>query len=190
MAHIMCTQKLWTALNHTTQPTIEVDHRLVRGTLLGDWAATVARFNRRDLVLAVNAQTYLTLVFPLTPRPRFRGNFANALGQALEDHRTITKDVAVRECAEIEVARFEHLSDRELRSTLDTVEFMCGIEMEYHEELRRVQWNLNQFPHANRDPCVPSEAVLALFATAANGVTSRGASARQPRGTRARPSQG
>jgi len=184
MAHIMCTQKLWTALNHPRRPVGDVEHPLVKGTLLGDWAATVTPFKRRDLVVALNAQTYLTLVFPLTPRPRFRANFATALGQALDDHRIITKDVAVRECAEIEVARVEQLSDRELRSVLDIVEFMCGIEMEYHDDLRRVQWNLNQFPHRKDDPCVPSDALLALFGSVERVGASGSRTPRRPRGTR------
>jgi hypothetical protein len=163
MASIMCRQKLWRALSHTGRRAVEVDEPLVAGTRLGNWAATVGRFARRDLVLALNERTYLTLVFPLVPRAAFRSNFATALGQALEDHR-VPKDLALRECAEIEVARVGRLGDRTLRAALDTVEFMCHIELSYHDDLRRVQMNLNEFPHPNRDPCVPTEAVVLLFA--------------------------
>jgi hypothetical protein len=43
------------------------------------------------------------------------------------------------------------------------LEFHCGIELEYHQDLRKVQRNLNDMPHVNRDPCVPLDAVTQLF---------------------------
>ena len=163
MASIMCRQKLWRAVSHAGRPAVEVDEPLVAGTRLGSWAATVGRFARRDLVLALNERTYLTLVFPLVPSASFRSNFATALDHALEDHR-VPEDLALRECAEVEVARVCRLGDRTLRAALATVEFICHIELSYHDDLRRVQMNLNEFPHPNRDPSVPTEAVVLLFA--------------------------
>ena len=184
MALIMCTKKLWTALNHARRLPVDVDRPLVKAALLGDWAATSARFRRRELVLALNSKTWLTLVFPLAPRVRFRASFVTALDEALEDHKVIPVDAAVRECAEIEVARIDHLADAELRAGLEAVEFMCGVEMEFHGDLRRVQWNLNQFPHRKDDPCVPSDALLALFGSVERVGASGSRTPRRPRGTR------
>jgi hypothetical protein len=56
------------------------------------------------------------------------------------------------------------LADRTLTQSLDDVEYICGIELLYHDDLRRVQRNLNEFPHPDRDPCVPLEAVAQMFA--------------------------
>jgi hypothetical protein len=50
-----------------------------------------------------------------------------------------------------------------MAGTLNDLEFHCGIELEYHDDLRTVQRNLNQIPHVNRDPCVPIDAVNRLF---------------------------
>ncbi len=189
MAQIMCTKRLWTALNHARRLPVDVSRPVARNGLLGDWAATIARLKHHDLVLALDARTWLTLVFPLSPRLHFRANFVAALEQALEDHRVISRDAAVRECAEIEMARIEHLSNAELRSALEAVEFICGVEMDYHQDLRSVQWNLNQFPHRKEEPCVPSEALLALLGPP--GIdASRGASPECPgRGIRGRPAR-
>ncbi len=162
MAQIMCTDRLWKALSHARRLPVDATGAVTRA-VLGDWAATVVRLKHRELVLALNARTWLTLVFPLSPRVHFRDGFVTALGHALEDHRQIGTDAAVRECAEVELARIERLSDPELRLALDIAEFMCGVEMEYDEDLRRVQWNQNQVPHRKAEPCVPSEALLALF---------------------------
>jgi len=55
------------------------------------------------------------------------------------------------------------LTNRSLTGTLSNLEFHCGIELEYHDDFRKVQRNLNDMPHANREPCVPFDAVTQLF---------------------------
>ena len=52
-----------------------------------------------------------------------------------------------------------------LPKALATVEFFCGIELEYHTDLRTVQLNLNEFPHADIEHHVPRLAVKHLFAS-------------------------
>lgn len=55
-------------------------------------------------------------------------------------------------------------TDRKLIQSLDDVEYICGIELLCHEDLRRVQRNLKEFSPPGRDPCVPLEAVARMFA--------------------------
>ncbi len=166
MGRIMCTRTLLKALEHRGRRGFETDRPLVSGTLLGNWAATVARLKRRTLVLALNERTYLTLVFPLVPRHAFRSNFATALTEALEDHH-VPRDTAVRESAELEVSHLVPLRDPTLATALDNVEFICDVELDYTDDLRDVQTSLNEFPHPNREPCAATEAVVLLFAAAA-----------------------
>ena len=55
------------------------------------------------------------------------------------------------------------LTNRSMTGTLNDLEYFCGIELCYHSDLRRVQLNLNEIPHAKRDPCVPADAIRRLF---------------------------
>jgi hypothetical protein len=165
MARILCTQKLLNALDIPRQPARTAGQRRMCGTRLGNWAATRRRFVGRDLVMALEQRTYLTLVFPLWPRAGFRARFADALAAALED-LGVPEDLATPERRPIEAAPLALLADRTLLRSLDDVEFICGIELMYHDDLRRVQRNLNDFPHPRRDPCVPVEAVARLFPAA------------------------
>jgi hypothetical protein len=82
MALIMCTQKLLHALGKRGRPPGEAMEPQLLGVRLGSWAATYHRFDRRDLVIALDQRTYLTLVFPLAPRTGFRERFADALAAA------------------------------------------------------------------------------------------------------------
>jgi len=60
---------------------------------------------------------------------------------------------------------FDHMhAESELVGSLDDVEFVCSIDLSYHDDLRRVQRNLNECPHSGRNPCVPLVAVAQMFA--------------------------
>lgn len=163
MALITCTQKLLHALGKRGRPPGVATEPQLPGVRLGSWAATYHRFDRRDLVIALDQRTYLTLIFPLAPRTGFRARFADALATALVDFG-VPKDVVCAERAPINVEPLARLADRTLIRSLADVEYICGIELLYHEDLRRVQRNLNEFPHPGRDPCVPLEAVAQMFA--------------------------
>ena len=165
MARILCTQKLLNGLDISRQPACITGQRRLRGLRLGNWAATRHRFVGRDLVIALEQRTCLTLVFPLWPRAGFRARFADALAAALAD-LGVPEDLATPERGSIEAAPLALLADRTLVGSLDDVEFICGIELMYHDDLRRVQRNLNDFPHPRRDPCVPADAVARLFSAA------------------------
>jgi len=165
MSRILCTQKLLNALDIPRRPARTAGQRRVRDIRLGDWAATRRRFVGRDLVIALEQRTYLTLVFPLWPRVGFRARFADAQAAALAD-LGVPEDLATPERGAIEAAPLVLLANRTLVRSLDDVEFICGIELMYHDDLRRVQRNLNEFPHPGRDPCVPVQAVARLFSAA------------------------
>ena len=165
MARIMCTQRLWQRLGHAGRPPSHVSEPLIHGVSLGSWAAKVFRIDRRDLVIALNERTYLTVVFPLAPRREFRANFTSAVGDVLEDLR-LPEEIVRSESAAVEFEPLARLTNRSMTGTLNDLEFHCGIELAYHDDLRKVQLNLNEIPHANRDPCVPIDAVSRLFEAA------------------------
>lgn len=162
MTAIMCTQKLWRRLGYAGRPPSEVATPALSSASLGSWAAKVFRYHRKDLVIGLNERTYLTVVFPLAPRAQFRSNFATAVANALED-LGLAKAIVRAESAAVEFEPLTRLSNRSMTGTLNDLEFHCAIELEYHEDLRKVQRNLNDMPHVHRDPCVPVDAVTQLF---------------------------
>ena len=162
MAAIMCTLKLKKALKRTAQSRRNTKQEAVAGVRLGNWAATVIRGQKTDLVVALNERTYLTLVFPLKPLRAFRRNFAQALTAALLDHG-VARALIPPECAQIKAAPIVRVRDETLKAAVDAASFIASIETCYHDELRDVQWNANQFPHGTVKPCVPTEGVRLLF---------------------------
>jgi hypothetical protein len=165
MARIMCTQQLWRSLGHVDRPPLIVAEPLIHGVALGSWALKPVRFDQRELIMALNERTYLTLVFPLLPRDRFSEQFAEALRWALED-MGVRDDVIHLETAAVELLPMCRLNKRSLRAALNDVEYFCGLELEYISDLRRVQANLNECPHRDLEAAVPIEAVSRLFEAA------------------------
>jgi hypothetical protein len=78
----------------------------------------------------------------------------------------LPEEIVRSESAAVEFEPLARLTNRSMTGTLNDLEFHCGIELSYHDDLRRVQLNLNEIPHVNRDPCVPVDAVRRLFDTA------------------------
>ena len=163
MSQIMCSQTLWHALGHRSVPPIlPVDP--VAACVLGPWAAKVFYTAGRGRVLALNEATYLTVVFPLVPRSDFRSNFRLAIEAALED-LSVGPDLIAQEVAPIDVWPWSRLTNRTLKVALNDLVFLCEAELDFSSDLRLVQRNLNEFPHADRHPHVPSEAAKLAFVT-------------------------
>jgi hypothetical protein len=104
-------------------------------------------------------------VFPLAPRRTFHSSFAGAVADVLRCLR-LPEEFVRSESAAVEFLPLARLTNRSMTGTLNDLEFHCGIELSYHDDLRRVQLNLNEIPHVNRDPCVPVEAVRRLLEAA------------------------
>src|SRR5688500_12189835 len=132
MARIMCAQRLWRALGHAGRPPLQVAEPLIHGVALGSWATKVFRCDRHDLVLALNERTYLTLVFPLAPRNKFRAHFASALAAVLEDLQ-LPEDIVRMESSAIEFEPLARLTNRSMTGTLNDLQYHCEIELMYHE---------------------------------------------------------
>ena len=161
MARIMCSRALSRRLGYARSG--EIHEPIVHGASLGSWAAKIFRCDGRELVLGLNARTYLTVVFELPPPADFRRAFQQALAWILEDLR-VNEESLRQEVVAIDFAPFTVLTDRSVAESLNRVQYFCELELTYHEDLRRVQLNLNDLPHPHQDPCVPCEAVRALFA--------------------------
>lgn len=161
MAVIRCKGRLWQRLG-ARRSSDSVNQAPIAGVLLGSWGAKLFRDVDRYLVVAVNDRTALTAVFPFAGRERFMGDLCAAVGNALRD-LGIAEAIVRAETAALEFMPLARLGAEELADVLDDVQYMCEIELCYHTDLRVVQRNLNDFPHPNRDPCVPLQAVHELF---------------------------
>ena len=161
MAVIKCKGRLWQRLG-APRERASPDPGAFPGLLLGSWAAKVFRDGERYLVIAINERTYLTVVFPWDGRQSFAADLARAAATALRD-LGIADSLVSAETQAIEFMRPARLGAEEVAGVLDDVQFMCEIELCYHMDLRIVQRNLNDFPHPNRNPPVPLEAVHELF---------------------------
>lgn len=171
MAVIRCKGWLWQRLG-APRESGSVNPAPIPGVLLGSWGAKLFRDRERYLVVAVNDRTYLTAVFPFAGRQRFRADLCAAVGTALRD-LGIPEAIVRAETAALEFMPIARLGAEELADRLDDVQFFCELELDYHTDLRIVQRNLNDVPHPNRDPCVPTEAVRELFANVAEAAWLR-----------------
>lgn len=162
MACIMCNSKLWRKLGYSRAQRSSVPEHFTPGISLGSWAAKSFADERRDLVVVLDTRTYLTLLFPFAPQPQFHANFASALVNALHELGVPPAIVRIESLA-VEFATLVPLRNRQLTDSLNHVWSFCDMEFCYHQDLRTIQRNLNDLPHPNREPCVPSEAVRRLF---------------------------
>jgi hypothetical protein len=162
MACIMCSGKLLRQLGYSGRQRSSVPEHFMPGVALGSWAAKVFTDQGRDLVIALDTRTYLTLVFAYAPGAQFHSNFATALANGLHDVGVPPAIVRIESTA-VEFAPLVPLRNRQLTDALNHVWSFCDIEFCYHQDLRTIQRNLNDLPHPNRDPCVPLEAIRRLF---------------------------
>jgi hypothetical protein len=165
----MCSQRMWRLVRKWTSEAAPSEPA-VEGRLLGPWAATVSNEDERSPVIAIDVGTYLTIVFPLGDASGFHDAFAGALDVALRDIGVPRDQIAV-EVEAVKGLPLARLLDATLRDALDTVEFVCGTELEYHTDLRIVQRNLNRFPHNLPPEYVPALNVLRVFGVTALNVT-------------------
>jgi len=161
MAVIRCKGRLWQRLGARRESTAACPTPFP-GVLLGSWGAKLFLDGERQLVVAVNDRTCLTAVFPFPGRERFSADLCAAVATALRD-LGIAEPIVRAECAALGFMPVARLGAEMLAEILEDVQYMCEIELCYHTDLRVVQRNLNDFPHPNRDPCVPLEAVHELF---------------------------
>jgi hypothetical protein len=160
MQTIECSQKLWREVRRWD--VASETKSLAVGNVLGPWAATRYQNDDLALVIAVSRASYLTVVFPLSPPPAFDTAFRDAVAAALEDLGVPHSRISL-ELQALGHMSFEWLRDATMRSVLRDLEMYCGLEMTYHSDLRTVQRNLNDVPHASLAVNVPAVAVTTLF---------------------------
>ena len=141
----MCSQRLWRRVRLWAMNASPNSSRVAE-CRLGPWAATVSNDDDRQPVLAIDIGTYLTVAFPLGEPAGFHDAFGAAVGAALEDLGVAAGQIQI----EVEAAKtlsLRRLGDASLRQALETVDFVCGMELAYETDLRVVQSRLNEFPH-------------------------------------------
>ena len=157
---IMCSSRMWRVVrdwDHAPDEGHECD------AVLGPWAATTLAVDGRKLVLAVEASTYLTVTFELDAVGTFSETFARSVECILQDIDVPAPQIAP-EMIRVRSARFTRLRDPELGEYLRTLEYMCDIELLHHTDLRRVQVNLSEYPHAPPPHYVGTQNARWLFA--------------------------
>jgi hypothetical protein len=163
MARIMCTQTLSRRLGNRGRPPGKVDEPLLHGAALGSWAAKIFKDDGRDLVIALNERTCLTLVFALPEPSAFRSRFASSLIAILEDLHLLTRIVA-GEANAIQFEPLARLPNGDLKAALDNAQYLCELDLFDVTDLRAIQLHLSEYPHSGTpDPGSPIEAVQELF---------------------------
>lgn len=176
MSTIMCASKLWRLVRGWD---LACPSAVDRTGLLGPWAATRFQEDEFDLVIAISASTYLTLVIPLDGAAALTVAFRAALVAALED-LAVSDQRAATEAAAVSSLSLCRLREPRLQSALEHIETFCGVELCYHTDLRVVQRNLNELPHGDLEACVPADAVVELLGCAQR--RRRAIDIRAPRG--------
>jgi hypothetical protein len=156
----MCAQGMWRLVKAWRQPTEQALHR--SPARLSNWAATRFTDEGETLVLALEVQTYLTVVFPYGDGELFQERFSRALTASLED-LGVDRTLLAEEVSSMGPVCLSRLKDPQLREALEAAQFPCGVERLYHDDLRKVQRNLNDFPHNLPPDYVPAVAVRRLF---------------------------
>lgn len=162
MARIMCTTRLLRALDAGRPRRIRKEP-LFPNTRLGTWALGMTDPEDGELVVALNLATCLTLVFPVARGGMFRQSFAMTLTETLEG-MNVPRGVALTEAAVVEHAPVTGMSGGEHTRTLRDLEFVCGLELRYQPDLRRVRDNLHEWPFFRRHPRAAVEELFALAA--------------------------
>jgi hypothetical protein len=140
---------------------------------LGDWVGTITRDDDgRVLFLLLNTRTCLTVVFPAPAGLEFLERFTGALRAVLEDLDVPESAIDV-ETRGLRCLRLERASGTGFSGMLSRVESLCGLELLYHADLRLVQKNLNDVPHAGLEHGDPARTVKALLAGGGRAVKPR-----------------
>lgn len=165
MPCIRCTRTLWRRLSNVRRDRARLPDRIFQGVTLGSWAATVFRYDRRELVIALDERTYAVVLFPLTPRHHFRSHFAAALAGLLED-LDLSASVVAQECAALQFEPMVQLGPGIVLETLSHAQYLCELDLYYHGDLRQIQLHVNEYPHAAGPAPCAIEALAELYAPA------------------------
>jgi hypothetical protein len=150
---------MWRLVKSWSSPVVPPHRAPAR---LSDWGAMTFSDDGETLVVALEVQTYLTVVFPYVDGEAFQERFSTALAAALED-LGVEATVVREEVSAAGPVCLSRLTDARLREALKMAAYICGIERMDHDDLRVVQKNLNDFPHDLPPDHVPAVALRRLF---------------------------
>lgn len=155
---IRCARPLWRFVR-AWRSAIEDGPPEPPGQVLGTWVATALARDGRDLLLAVETETCLTIVCELGSETTFAGEWKHALEAAFADLAVPFLLLTADACSPC-LRPFEggHLDTR-----LATAAFVCDTELHFRTDLRVVQAQLNEFPYDHPPHYVPAIAVRRLF---------------------------
>jgi len=172
MAVIMSTRDLWRAIGGGGELAGSPAASSRRGQL-AVWSAKSVLLPEGDFCVAMHETTYLTLVFPLVRLPVFLGHFTQALVLELEHLRIPDATIATELSGSFERVEFARQSNCSLLGSLNDVGHHLGWELERETDcdagaLLRIQHELNEMPHANREIPFPDQAVSLLLSGGAS----------------------
>jgi hypothetical protein len=126
---------------------------------LGDWAATPAG---RDLLVAIEAKTCLTLVTRIHPVAGLRDRLVAALRHSLVNGR-VSPEVIEAECRGLRQALFVRGRNPALAEALGFAKIEGQAHVEGGQDEASVQDTLNEYPYGECPASCPTEAVARLF---------------------------
>ena len=159
---IAYTDRLWKSLERPPRPQRRQPRAEVVGRL-APWSATLTRAADRRYAIAVAEHSGLSLVFEVSTLAAFKPAMVAALRGAFED-LAIPSTALPEEITDIESAVFVRLRDSVVREELEFIEAVCGEDRHSFVGVeRRVQLDLNNFPHQRQTPYEPRLAAPLLF---------------------------
>ena len=136
---------------------------------LAVWGAKPVVLPEGEFCAAMHETTYLTVVFRLTPLPRFLAELAKAVTAELELLGIPGPTIADELSASFNDTGFAKHSNRSLLGTLNDIGHQLGWALEAEGKpdriaLLRIQHWLNGIPHLSHEPKFVDGAVQLLFA--------------------------
>jgi len=167
MPAIMCTRKFEEALARAGHPWGAKGRPRTPGPgRLGDWAATLVSENR-ELVVALEERTRLSLVVPFLPTEDVPRRFAGALRAALR-RLGVRSELVEIECVQIEVAGIMRIRNRQLSDDLEFAEFETACHGD-SQDRESIEDMLNAYPYSATDPEGAAAAVRTIFGVGRTG---------------------
>jgi hypothetical protein len=158
MSIICCARPLWRFVCAWRSAT-EDGSSQPPGQALGTWVATALARDGRDLLLALETETCLTIVCELASETTFAAQWKQALAAAFADLAVPLIWLTPDACS----PRLRSIEGGPLDTRLATAAFVCDTELHFHTDLRLVQARLNEFPYDHPPHYVPAIAVRRLF---------------------------
>ena len=167
MPTIMCTRNLWRAIGGHAELSARSPEPSSPAKL-GTWCARELSTRAGWFVVALEETTYLTVLCPILPQPKFLLAFSASVGAGLEAVGISRRLATLETLALLERSRFAKNDNRSLLGSVNDVAFNASVAFEDLDRfdlaaVERIQADLNRMPHVHRKPAFPDQATRLLY---------------------------